>query len=51
MHVFLRLMVDLSFVFKNTALTKHMSMVGIDYFGSDVGGFERKFLEQDEDAK
>jgi alpha-glucosidase (family GH31 glycosyl hydrolase) len=32
-------------------LTKHMSMVGIDYFGSDVGGFERKFLEEDEDAK
>jgi alpha-glucosidase (family GH31 glycosyl hydrolase) len=32
-------------------LSKHMSMVGMDYFGSDVGGFERKFLEQNEDEK
>lgn len=30
---------------------KHMTMAGFDYYGSDVGGFQRKVLEQNEDEK
>eukprot|EP00743_Colponemidia_sp_Colp-15_P004251 GILK01004587.1.p1 GENE.GILK01004587.1~~GILK01004587.1.p1 ORF type:complete len:967 (+),score=134.16 GILK01004587.1:79-2979(+) len=39
---------DLRNMASSLSVQKHMSMVGIDYFGSDVGGFHRN-LESDSD--
>eukprot|EP00013_Stygamoeba_regulata_P028905 CAMPEP_0177648214 /NCGR_PEP_ID=MMETSP0447-20121125/10711_1 /TAXON_ID=0 /ORGANISM="Stygamoeba regulata, Strain BSH-02190019" /LENGTH=929 /DNA_ID=CAMNT_0019150845 /DNA_START=268 /DNA_END=3057 /DNA_ORIENTATION=+ len=42
---------ELEAMSSSLGIQKDLSMCGIDYFGSDVGGFERKFLEDNEDEK